>query len=190
MAGPACGAAHRRLLRALVADAGSSGLRAPAELGFDPHPGFRRERRNGTRTSWASGCIGKPEPRSGADGPFWSEAASCSRSTRPIMSCSRSLMRRPPCRSRRAAGHQPARSRCGRGGRAPGKAGVDILQPPQDDLDGTYRTAQIRDNGRHRIELREPLDESGAVPSHGPMRPKRLAKILKLEGIGLPAACL
>ena len=39
------------------------------------------------------------------------------------------------------------------------KAGVDILQPPQDDLDGTYRTAQIRDNGRHRIELREPLDD-------------------------------
>jgi catechol 2,3-dioxygenase-like lactoylglutathione lyase family enzyme len=38
-------------------------------------------------------------------------------------------------------------------------AGVDILQPPQDDLDGTYRTAQIRDNGRHRIELREPLDD-------------------------------
>jgi len=36
---------------------------------------------------------------------------------------------------------------------------VDILQPPQDDLDGTYRTAQIRDNGRHRIELREPLDD-------------------------------
>jgi catechol 2,3-dioxygenase-like lactoylglutathione lyase family enzyme len=38
-------------------------------------------------------------------------------------------------------------------------ANVDILQPPQDDLDGTYRTAQIRDNGRHRIELREPLDD-------------------------------
>jgi catechol 2,3-dioxygenase-like lactoylglutathione lyase family enzyme len=39
------------------------------------------------------------------------------------------------------------------------QAGVDILQPPQDELDGTYRTAQIRDNGRHRIELREPLDD-------------------------------
>ena len=39
------------------------------------------------------------------------------------------------------------------------QADVDILQPPQDDLDGTYRTAQIRDNGRHRIELREPLDD-------------------------------
>ncbi|MBB3019077.1 catechol 2,3-dioxygenase-like lactoylglutathione lyase family enzyme [Microvirga lupini] len=38
-------------------------------------------------------------------------------------------------------------------------AGVDILQSPQDDLDGTYRTAQIRDNGRHRIELREPLGD-------------------------------
>ena len=38
-------------------------------------------------------------------------------------------------------------------------ADVDILQPPQDDLGGTYRTAQIRDNGRHRIELREPLDD-------------------------------
>lgn len=39
------------------------------------------------------------------------------------------------------------------------EADVDILQPPQDDLDGAYRTAQIRDNGRHRIELREPLDD-------------------------------
>ena len=39
------------------------------------------------------------------------------------------------------------------------KAGVDVLQSPEDDLDGTYRTAQIRDNGRHRIELREPLDD-------------------------------
>jgi len=38
-------------------------------------------------------------------------------------------------------------------------AGVDILQPPQDELDGAYRTAQIRDNGRHRIELREPLED-------------------------------
>jgi catechol 2,3-dioxygenase-like lactoylglutathione lyase family enzyme len=38
-------------------------------------------------------------------------------------------------------------------------AGVDILQPPQDQLDEAYRTAQIRDNGRHRIELREPLDD-------------------------------
>lgn len=39
--------------------------------------------------------------------------------------------------------------------------GVDILQAPQDELEGTYRTAQIRDNGRHRIELREPLDPGG-----------------------------
>lgn len=39
------------------------------------------------------------------------------------------------------------------------EADVDILQPPQDELGGTYRTAQIRDNGRHRIELREPLDD-------------------------------
>ena len=39
------------------------------------------------------------------------------------------------------------------------KAGVDILQPPEDDLEGSFRTAQIRDNGRHRIELREPLDD-------------------------------
>ncbi|MEE1657323.1 VOC family protein [Microvirga sp. CF3062] len=39
------------------------------------------------------------------------------------------------------------------------EAGVDILQPPQDELNGSYRTAQIRDNGRHRIELREPLDD-------------------------------
>ncbi|MBA1158506.1 VOC family protein [Microvirga mediterraneensis] len=41
------------------------------------------------------------------------------------------------------------------------KAGVDILQAPEDELDGRFRTAQIRDNGRHRIELREPIDENG-----------------------------
>jgi len=41
------------------------------------------------------------------------------------------------------------------------KAGVDILQSPEDELDGRFRTAQIRDNGRHRIELREPIDENG-----------------------------
>jgi catechol 2,3-dioxygenase-like lactoylglutathione lyase family enzyme len=35
--------------------------------------------------------------------------------------------------------------------------GVEILEEPRDDLEGEYRTAQIRDNGRHRIELREPL---------------------------------
>ncbi|HST94602.1 MAG TPA: VOC family protein [Microvirga sp.] len=35
--------------------------------------------------------------------------------------------------------------------------GVEILEEPQDDLEGVYRVAQIRDNGRHRIELREPL---------------------------------
>jgi len=39
------------------------------------------------------------------------------------------------------------------------RMGVDILQPPEDDLDGVYRTAQVKDNGRHRIELREPLDD-------------------------------
>ncbi len=37
--------------------------------------------------------------------------------------------------------------------------GVEILAEPQDDLEGVYRVAQIRDNGRHRIELREPLDD-------------------------------
>ncbi|PVE26382.1 hypothetical protein DC522_01070 [Microvirga sp. KLBC 81] len=41
------------------------------------------------------------------------------------------------------------------------KAGVEVLQDPADELDGRYRTAQIRDNGRHRIELREPVDENG-----------------------------
>lgn len=41
------------------------------------------------------------------------------------------------------------------------KAGVEILQNPEDELDGRFRTAQIRDNGRHRIELREPIDENG-----------------------------
>jgi catechol 2,3-dioxygenase-like lactoylglutathione lyase family enzyme len=35
--------------------------------------------------------------------------------------------------------------------------GVEILEDPQDELEGGYRVAQIRDNGRHRIELREPL---------------------------------
>lgn len=39
--------------------------------------------------------------------------------------------------------------------------GVDILQNPEDEIEGRYRTAQIRDNGRHRIELREPIDENG-----------------------------
>jgi catechol 2,3-dioxygenase-like lactoylglutathione lyase family enzyme len=47
------------------------------------------------------------------------------------------------------------------------KAGVDILQMPQDDIEGTYRTAQIRDNGRHRIELREPIDERGGFNPTG-----------------------
>lgn len=47
------------------------------------------------------------------------------------------------------------------------KAGIDILQMPQDDLEGTYRTAQIKDNGRHRIELREPLDEAGGFNPTG-----------------------
>lgn len=45
--------------------------------------------------------------------------------------------------------------------------GVEILQTPQDDLDGTYRIAQIRDNGRHRIELREPLGDPGGFHSVG-----------------------
>jgi catechol 2,3-dioxygenase-like lactoylglutathione lyase family enzyme len=47
------------------------------------------------------------------------------------------------------------------------KEGVEVLQDPQDELDGRYRTAQIRDNGRHRIELREPIDESGGFNPTG-----------------------
>jgi hypothetical protein len=47
------------------------------------------------------------------------------------------------------------------------KQGVEVLQEPQDDLDGRYRAAQIRDNGRHRIELREPIDESGGFNPAG-----------------------
>ncbi|SCY87089.1 VOC family protein [Microvirga guangxiensis] len=47
------------------------------------------------------------------------------------------------------------------------KTGVEVLQEPQDELDGRYRTAQIRDNGRHRIELREPIDESGGFNPTG-----------------------
>jgi catechol 2,3-dioxygenase-like lactoylglutathione lyase family enzyme len=45
--------------------------------------------------------------------------------------------------------------------------GVEILQTPEDDLDGSYRTAHIRDNGRHRIELREPLGSPGSLNSYG-----------------------
>lgn len=47
------------------------------------------------------------------------------------------------------------------------RAGVDILQLPEDELDGTYRTAQIQDNGRHRIELREPLDPAAGFNAGG-----------------------
>jgi catechol 2,3-dioxygenase-like lactoylglutathione lyase family enzyme len=45
--------------------------------------------------------------------------------------------------------------------------GVEILHAPEDDLEGTYRTAQIRDNGRHRIELREPLGSPGSFNPQG-----------------------
>ena len=37
----------------------------------------------------------------------------------------------------------------------------------EDEIEGSYRTAQIRDNGRHRIELREPIDESGGFNPTG-----------------------
>jgi catechol 2,3-dioxygenase-like lactoylglutathione lyase family enzyme len=45
--------------------------------------------------------------------------------------------------------------------------GVEILQTPEDALDGAYRTAEIRDNGRHRIELREPLGSPGSLNVYG-----------------------
>ncbi len=45
--------------------------------------------------------------------------------------------------------------------------GVEILQAPEDTLDGSYRVAQIRDNGRHRIELREPLGAPGSFHPAG-----------------------
>ncbi len=45
--------------------------------------------------------------------------------------------------------------------------GVEVLEEPGDDLDGEYRTAQIRDNGRHRIELREPLDDPSRLHFSG-----------------------
>jgi catechol 2,3-dioxygenase-like lactoylglutathione lyase family enzyme len=45
--------------------------------------------------------------------------------------------------------------------------GVDILEEPKDELQGEYRTAQIRDNGRHRIELREPLGSRGSFNPDG-----------------------
>nr|WP_246728547.1 VOC family protein [Microvirga terricola] len=45
--------------------------------------------------------------------------------------------------------------------------GVEILEEPEDDLDGSYRTAQIKDNGRHRIELREPLGSPASIDSNG-----------------------
>jgi catechol 2,3-dioxygenase-like lactoylglutathione lyase family enzyme len=47
------------------------------------------------------------------------------------------------------------------------KAGVDVLQMPQDEIGGTYRIAQIRDNGRHRIELREPMGDWGGFNPAG-----------------------
>jgi catechol 2,3-dioxygenase-like lactoylglutathione lyase family enzyme len=40
------------------------------------------------------------------------------------------------------------------------REGVEILEEPTDELEGAYRVAQVRDNGRHRIELREPLGAS------------------------------
>jgi catechol 2,3-dioxygenase-like lactoylglutathione lyase family enzyme len=46
-------------------------------------------------------------------------------------------------------------------------AGVEVLQAPEDELEGSYRIAQIRDNGRHRIELREPLGSPGAFNASG-----------------------
>lgn len=45
--------------------------------------------------------------------------------------------------------------------------GVDILQVPEDDIQSNYRVAQIRDNGRHRIELREPLGDPGGFNATG-----------------------
>jgi catechol 2,3-dioxygenase-like lactoylglutathione lyase family enzyme len=43
--------------------------------------------------------------------------------------------------------------------------GVPILEEPDDDLDGRFRTSWIRDNGGRLIELREPLAEgSGERP--------------------------
>jgi catechol 2,3-dioxygenase-like lactoylglutathione lyase family enzyme len=45
--------------------------------------------------------------------------------------------------------------------------GIDILQAPEDELEGSYRVAQIRDNGRHRIELREPLGSPGSFNPSG-----------------------
>ncbi len=47
------------------------------------------------------------------------------------------------------------------------KMGVEVLQDPQDELNSRYRTAQIRDNSRNRIELREPIDESGGFNPAG-----------------------
>jgi catechol 2,3-dioxygenase-like lactoylglutathione lyase family enzyme len=47
------------------------------------------------------------------------------------------------------------------------QGGVEILEEPGDDLEGEYRTAQIRDNGRHRIELREPLSGGDSFNSVG-----------------------
>ncbi len=45
--------------------------------------------------------------------------------------------------------------------------GVTILEEPQDELEGEYRSAQIRDNGRHRIELREPLGSRDSFNPEG-----------------------
>jgi catechol 2,3-dioxygenase-like lactoylglutathione lyase family enzyme len=45
--------------------------------------------------------------------------------------------------------------------------GVDVLQQPEDTLEGDYRVAEIRDNTRHRIELREPLGDPGGFHANG-----------------------
>jgi catechol 2,3-dioxygenase-like lactoylglutathione lyase family enzyme len=47
------------------------------------------------------------------------------------------------------------------------KSGVEILQDPEDELDGSFRAALIGDNGRRTVELREPLGFPGSFHPTG-----------------------
>jgi hypothetical protein len=42
------------------------------------------------------------------------------------------------------------------------KRGVEIIQEPEDELDGSFRTSLISDNGHRTVELRESLGSPGS----------------------------
>jgi catechol 2,3-dioxygenase-like lactoylglutathione lyase family enzyme len=47
------------------------------------------------------------------------------------------------------------------------KSGVEIIQDPEDELDGSFRTALIADYGHRTVELREPLGSPGSFHPTG-----------------------